>query len=284
MYKIGEFSKLSGMSIDTLYHYEKMRVLLPCRIDPFTGYRYYEAKQLIDANKIIALKDANLSLEEIAEIVNSGISTQELIEVLENKAQMLATYLINEENRLERLRANIFHIKNGGPPQLGGITIKKVEEILVASIRRIFPKKDFDENLEEMWADVNNCLDKENRNPSTPCFMLYHSGWWNYEQCNITSAADHLHVEVAEPIITEFKGNNDVLVYKLPKVDKMASAVHYGSFATIGMTTDMLFNWIIQNKYLADGPIREIYHKGDWITEDPDKYITEIQVPVKELV
>jgi len=284
MYKIGEFSKLSGMSIDTLYHYEKMRILLPCRIDPFTGYRYYEAKQLIDANKIMALKDANLTLEEIAEIVNSRISTHDLIEVLENKAQIIATNLINEENRLERLRANIFHIKNGGPPQLGGITIKKVEEILVASIRRVFPKKDFDENLEVMWTDVNNCLDKKNRNPSTPCFMLYHSGWWDYQQCNIISDTDSLHVEVAEPIIADFQGSNEVRVYKLPKVDKMVSAVHYGSFATMGMTFDMIFNWIIQNKYSVDGPIREIYHKGNWITDNPEKYITEIQVPVKELV
>lgn len=90
-----------------------------------------------------------------------------------------------------------------------------------------------------------------------------------------------LDVEVAEPVTKRFGGSGEVQVYELPLVNKMACIVHNGSFSTISKTCDMLFKWIKQNNYLADGPVREIYHKGDWATNDPEEYVTEIQIPIK---
>lgn len=58
MFRNGEFSKLCGLSADTLYHYEKKKLLIPMYIDKFTSYRYYDASQIVTVNKILALKDA----------------------------------------------------------------------------------------------------------------------------------------------------------------------------------------------------------------------------------
>ena len=58
MLRIGKFPRLSGLSADTLYHYEDLRILVPASVDPSTGYRAYEAAQLLTVNKIMALKDA----------------------------------------------------------------------------------------------------------------------------------------------------------------------------------------------------------------------------------
>lgn len=65
--------------------------------------------------------------------------------------------IMKEVNRLDRLRTNIFLIKNGGIPQMNEITItiKKVEAILAASIRKKIPSSQFNESLETMWDDVN---------------------------------------------------------------------------------------------------------------------------------
>jgi len=250
-------------------------------VDPFTGYRYYDASQLVTVNKILALKDADFSLEEIANILSDGISAPMLIEMLESKAALLETALSNEYNRLERLHTNIFLIKNGGIAQVNEISIKKVEPILVASIRRVFGKEVFDENLEEMWPAVNEYIDKKGIKRTVPCLMLYHAGWWDLPQCNVMYDEHNLDVEVAEPVAKAVEGNDEVRVYELPRVEKMACIVHNGSFSTIGNTCDTLFAWMQQNNYLADGPIREIYHKGEWATDNPDEYITEMQIPMK---
>ena len=62
MLKIGEFSKLSRISIRMLRHYDEIGLLAPETTDPFTGYRYYSEAQLITAGRINALKDMGFKL------------------------------------------------------------------------------------------------------------------------------------------------------------------------------------------------------------------------------
>ena len=281
MFRIGEFSKLCGLSADTLYHYEKLKILIPMSVDKFTGYRYYDASQIVTVNKILALKDAGFSLIEISNLMKDDTPVRLLLEMLENKAQLLESILAEEYNRLERLHTNIFLIKNGGIPQMNEIIIKTVEPILVASTRKVFSKNSFDENLDQMWPTVNNYINEKGIKRTIPCLMLYHSGWWDMKQWNINYDEHTLDVEVVEPVTKFFEGNKEVQVYELPKIEKMACIVHNGSFSTIGKTFDTLFEWIRQNNYLADGPIREIYHKGDWVTDKPNEYLTELQIPIK---
>ncbi len=282
LFRIGDFSKVCGLSPDTLYHYEKLKILLPMKIDKGTGYRYYDASQLVTVNKILALKDAGFTLEEISTIFNEGISVSALIKMLESKAAFLADTLSKEYNRLERLYTNIFLIKNGGTAQMNEISIKKVEPILIASIRKVFSKKAFDQNMEEMWPAVNEYIESNHVKQTVPCLMLYHSGWWNLKNLALTYDEQTLDAEVAEPIVKCFDSSENVKVYHLPKVEKMACIIHKGPFSTMGDTFNELFEWMEQNHYLADGPIREIYHKGDWATENPEEYITEVQVPIKK--
>ena len=281
MFRIGEFSKLCGLSADTLYHYEKQKILIPMSVDKYTGYRYYDASQIVTVNKILALKDAGFSLIEISNLIKDDAPVRLLLEMLENKAQLLETTLEEEYNRLERLHTNIFLIKNGGIPQMNEIIIKTVEPIFVASTRKVFAKESFDENLEQMWPTVNNYINEKSIKRTIPCLMIYHSGWWDMKQWNLIYDEQTLDVEVVEPITKFFEGNEEVQVYELSKVEKMACIVHHGSFSTIGKTFETLFEWIRINDYVADGPIREIYHKGDWVTDNPSEYITELQIPIK---
>jgi len=273
MFKIGEFSRMSGLSINTLYHYDNVGILKPIYIDKFTGYRYYDANQLITINKIIALKDAGFSLIEISNFFKNNSSSESLIEVLEVKAELLENALELETSRLQRLRTNIFLIKNGGIPTMNEISIKKVEKILVASLRKCFVKdgnQTYDEFCESLWTQVNEYIDKVKGKRTIPCMTLYHE--------DNTSVQD---MEVAEPITKLIPEGANVKVYELPIVEKMACIVHNGSFATIGKTYEIMYKWISENKYSICGPVREIYHEGEWVTDDPNKYVTELQFPIK---
>lgn len=278
--QIGEFSRLSGLSVDTLYHYEKIGVLKPVSVDTTSRYRSYEASQLLTANRLRALKDAGFSLKEIVEIQRCNPPTTLLIEMLETNAILMAERISEEENRLERLHTHIFLIKNGGIPMLNEVTIKSVEPILVASTRKAFEKGRFDVELEAMWQDVNRHIDAKGGRRSIPCMMIYHRGWVETVNWDSTGASEPLDVEVVEPIITPIEGSETVRVYKLPMVKRLACIVHEGPFSTISKTNVALFRWIMQNGYRAEGTIREIYHKGDWATDNPDEYITEIQIPL----
>ena len=69
MLKIGDFSKLSRISIRMLRHYDELGLLTPETIDPFTGYRYYSEAQLFTAGRINALKAMGFRLCDAAEVL-----------------------------------------------------------------------------------------------------------------------------------------------------------------------------------------------------------------------
>ena len=65
MLKIGDFSKLSQISIRMLRYYDELGLLVPESIDPFTGYRYYTEAQLSVASRIKTLKAMGFPLAKV---------------------------------------------------------------------------------------------------------------------------------------------------------------------------------------------------------------------------
>ena len=78
MFRIGEFSKIAQVSGRLLRYYDELGLLKPVRIDRETGYRYYSAKQIPQLNRILALKELGLTLEQIARLLEGQISTDEI--------------------------------------------------------------------------------------------------------------------------------------------------------------------------------------------------------------
>lgn len=78
MYRIGEFSELTGLSIKTLRYYDEIGVLQPNSVDPFTKYRLYDFTNLEDCKKIFILKRFGFSLKQIKEMKHDAVSPQVL--------------------------------------------------------------------------------------------------------------------------------------------------------------------------------------------------------------
>ena len=78
MFRIGEFSKLSQVPVKTLRYYDEIGLLRPAKVDDFTGYRYYSADQLPRLNRILALKDLDLSLAQIGELLDGDLPAEQM--------------------------------------------------------------------------------------------------------------------------------------------------------------------------------------------------------------
>jgi DNA-binding transcriptional MerR regulator len=72
MYKIGEFSKLSKISVRSLHHYERIGLLLPEKVDDNSGYRYYADDQLKKAKQIRTLRELGFSLPSIGVVLQEN--------------------------------------------------------------------------------------------------------------------------------------------------------------------------------------------------------------------
>ena len=96
MLKIGEFSKLSHLTIKALRFYEKRGLLIQQKVDEQTGYRFYETSQLKEAARIKSYRQLGLTIEEI-QAINKGTN---LKEVLISKAKVLESQKEEIESRL----------------------------------------------------------------------------------------------------------------------------------------------------------------------------------------
>lgn len=90
MLKIGDFSKLSRISIRMLRHYDEIGLLTPDHTDTFTNYRYYSASQLPIAERINDLKEMGFSLAAIGQILkeyNDPIALAEFLTIKQCEMQ-----------------------------------------------------------------------------------------------------------------------------------------------------------------------------------------------------
>ena len=84
MLKIGEFSKLSHVSVRMLRHYDEIGLLHPQRVDPITGYRLYGEEQLFTAGKINVYRGMGFGLTAIAGLLHEA-DPQKLRAMLERQ-------------------------------------------------------------------------------------------------------------------------------------------------------------------------------------------------------
>ena len=71
LYKIGDFSKITDTPVRTLRFYGDIGLLVPEKVDIFTGYRYYGDAQIKSRKLIQKLKDLGFSLDEIRNNMNN---------------------------------------------------------------------------------------------------------------------------------------------------------------------------------------------------------------------
>ena len=78
MFRIGDFSRLTRVSMKTLRHYDVIGLFKPAYVDPFTDYRYYTFDQLPRLNRILALRGLGFPLENIRQMLDDNLSAEAL--------------------------------------------------------------------------------------------------------------------------------------------------------------------------------------------------------------
>lgn len=95
-----------------------------------------------------------------------------------------------------------------------------------------------------------------------------------------SSEDSSVDAEVVEPIIGSVTSTDRIEVKNMIAGETLVSTVHKGPYDQLYLAYKALYEYVEKNGYIASGGIRELYLKGEWITNDTSEYITEIQLPV----
>lgn len=271
MVKIGYFSRLSQVPVKTLRYYDQIGLLKPAHIDTFTGYRYYAISQLSRLNRILALKDLGLSLDQIGRILTGELSAEDLRSMLHLRRSQLQKEVRAVEEMLARVEARLHIIEMEKAMPDYEVVIKHVEPMLVASRRLIIPTNDqVPELLGAAFNEVGRYLHHHKGEINGPTLALWHS-----TPDDLTNE----DVEALFPIAKPIPESDQIKVYDLPGEQEVAAVVHQGDFEEFTEGHAALKHWLEANGFRLNGAYREIYHD----LKDRSQATVEVQLPIEKI-
>ena len=149
-YKIGEFSKLSRVSVRMLRHYDEIGLLKPAEIDRFTDYRYYREDQLPIAGRIAALKDMGFSLANIIRILEVYEDREQLEKFFSARQKELEVISQDTAYKLTLLDAARKRLRKEEDMSYN-VTLKTIPERYAATVHMVIPRYE-DEGI--IWGKL----------------------------------------------------------------------------------------------------------------------------------
>ncbi|MBV7331866.1 MerR family transcriptional regulator [Chloroflexi bacterium TSY] len=279
MFKIGEFARLSKVTIDTLRHYDALDLLKPAKVDPFTGYRYYSAKQLYTLNRIAALKELGFSLDEIGPILQDNLTTDQLRGMLKMHLITAQRDLNTAQIRLDRVIARLNYLDQEDHMPTYEVTVKPVESLTIAAIREIVPTvEEMPERCGAMFGRLAQWM-ATNQLPFGPSMTIYFDG---DEQAGGNFDTECSFIIPSAKAIQGIDPEKPIQIRQLDAVPMMATTIVTDDFhkKLNGLTPayTAIAKWIEENHYRLTGPPREVFHGSP---ENGD-LTAEIQFPVEK--
>lgn len=268
MFKIGEFSKLTQVSVRMLRYYDEMGLLTPAEIDTWNGYRMYSAEQISILNKIVYLRDSGFNVAEIAVIINNK-NVDFLTEKLNQKYLEIQKNIELEQEKLRKIEIAKKELLNGKNEMHYNISIKSIPSYYVLSLRKVIPNYYYES---ELWKEISSFAKQERIDVSNRTFSIYYDE--EYKENDVD-------VELCVPVKKKYENIDDFLFYDTKAVPFMACTMVYGEFSNIAGAYLALAKWLEKNnQYKMNGPTRQIVHRGPWNEENSQKYLTELQIPL----
>ncbi len=268
MFSVGEFSKITGLSIKAIHLYHEKGLLTPAQIDPQTGYRYFDGRNVEQARTVRKLREMSFSLEEIKIVLGNFEDDVLLLDVLESKREQIRAQLSHLKGIAKFLDAIIASEKEARTMAESNVVIqeKDLAPLLVAGKRWKGRYQDSGSAFAELGKKVGRFLSDKPMN-------LYYDADFKEEDADIQSCF---------PLRTRpQKMPNGLLVQELPG-GKFISVIHRGPYAELGKSYERLFAYLHEKGLRAQLPSREVYLKGPGMIfrGNPKNYLTEIQIPV----
>lgn len=268
MFTIGDFARHGRVTVRMLRHYDAIGLLRPARVDPFTGYRGYEAAQLSRLNRVVALKDLGFTLEQVAAIIDDKVGIDELRGMLRLRRAELANQLAADRARLAAVEARLRSIETEGAMPTNDVQVKQVPPVRVAEVSGVaasFEPESITPVIRPLYEELWGHLETAGATPVGPAIAYYED-----------APEGGVLVHAAVPVNAE--AVDGVEIVDLPAIERAATIVHHGTMDNVLSTIQTLATWIDDNGHTSAGYNREVYL--EW-SDDTSKCVTELQEPLR---
>ena len=268
LFSIGEVAQMFHLSVGSLRHYEKAGLLQPEYINPESGYRYYSTRQFEVLTTIRFLRILDMPLEQIRDFLNNR-EISKMQHMLQNQKETILRKKKELELMERKIDQQLALIEDAIHSDLGRISVKHMPEKRVAWLKNtVSPKSYFD--LETSIRELENGQNGAGVwlgkiGVGIALSRLQEHAFSTYDMVFLT-------LDLDEP----YTGTTEIW----PACD-CACLRFCGSHKDAPEQYEKLLSWITENRMVPSGFSRETTLIDDGITRDPDRFVTELQIPVK---
>lgn len=275
MFRIGEFSKIAQVPASQLRYYDEIGLFTPIQTDPETSYRYYSVQQLAALNRILALKDLGLLLEQIKRLVEEEVSPEEIRGMLALRKAQIEQTLQSEAMRLQAVELRLQQLERQGQLQDDDVVLKPLPAQPFLSLRQTCHE------LSETFAIVSGMsqavLTQVKPETLGRFAAVIHSEVYDIHDLDIEFGflLNH-HLDAQIPL-------SDGLVMKvreLPSIETAVTSIRFGGPEKGLSCYNAIGIWAETNQYQLMMPGREVFIVPPQIGHESEM-VVEIQFPVK---
>jgi DNA-binding transcriptional MerR regulator len=273
MLRIGEFSRLSQVTIKALRYYDDMGLLKPAYIDPFTSYRYYSVEQLPRIHRIIAFKELGLSLEQIVTLLDDNLSSEPIRDTLRLQHAEIKQRISEEQARLAQVEFRLRMIDMEDQMPNIEVIIKPVPPVRALTLRTSISQEAIRAELLAFQTEVEAAVTQHQIKFTSPWTEIHYTEEYqlDYQDVEFVFPVDETQTEDV-PLATA----GTLRLRTLPSLPMAATYMHHGKSTTqLSDVLAVLQRWIVDNDYRLRGTHRIVHHRGaferaeyaDWILE-----------------
>lgn len=273
MYSIGEFARMAQVTKRQLRYWDEIGLLQPEKVAASSGHRYYSANQLPALNRIIALKELGLSMDQIRRFIKDDVSVDEMQGMLLMKKVELEQQVLDEMRRIRTIESRLTQIREKGQ-RVRDVVVKQVPSRMYIGAR--YQVLDW-ESTYEVWGNFLRVLPQPNDDVYGDFMGILHADgvatdFFDMEVGRI------LHTDSHTPSVTN--DGKSLVMRELPATT-MATFVHQGPPYEAHIGYSAIGEWVEMNDYVFAGPmhgfIRKINSLETFATSD---LIVEMQFPI----
>jgi DNA-binding transcriptional MerR regulator len=263
MYRIGEFSRITLLSIKTLRYYDSQGILSPS-IRGDNQYRMYDENDYEKAILIRKLKQCGFTITEIKDVFANCHEKNDLNYYLSEKREFIKDNIKKEKERIKYIEKIILPVDKEVGYMEYSFEIKNLKPVNVVSVRFKGKYSDMGKYIGSLYKAVKGKVD------GAPFCIYYDEGY-----------KEKADIELCLP----FKGNitsSNVTIKQVPAV-KAVCTQHVGTYETLNEAYKQIIEYARSSGYEIKAPSREIYVKGPGMIfkGNPNKYITDIVIPIE---
>ena len=261
---IGDFSRMTHLSVKALRHYHDVGLLTPAEIDPVSGYRFYEPGQLPAAQVIRRFRDLGMPLDEIKEVLQApDVAARN--EVIVAHLQRMESQLALTQSVVASLRSLLDR-----PPAPVAVEHRSMGPVRALAIRGPVSLPKLDEWLDAAQRELDAALTAAGASAAGPRGALYPAELFELGVGQVVAYV---------PVTQEVPAGGRAGMLQIPS-GELAVAVHRGTTADLDLTYGALGTYVAEREIGVDGSIREHYLVTAFDTDDESRHVTEVCWPV----